>query len=77
MVELTEQFRQQSYWCVSKPQNIDLQTNQAHPNNGMFVSNCAHHVSHNNPAVWGDLQAISTQSFSHSLLESGEGSVYL
>ena len=37
--------------------------NQVHPNNGMFISNCPHHVSHNNPAVWGNLQAIPTQRF--------------
>ena len=29
---------------------------QVHPDAGLFLSNCPHHVSHNKPEVWGHLQ---------------------
>ena len=64
MVELVKQFRQVS---LSQHRKADLCVTkhmiQVHPNNGMFISNCPHHVSHNNPAVWGYLQAISPLIF--------------
>ena len=48
---------------IPKTLIFKLVTTQVHPNNGMFISNCPHHVSHNNPAVWGNLQAILTELF--------------
>ena len=54
---------------IPKTLIFKLDTTQVHPNNGMFISNCPHHVSHNNPAVWGNLQAILTQLVLHSVLQ--------
>ena len=36
---------------------------QVHPSGGLFLSNCPHHVSHNKPPVWGDLEVEVLDQF--------------
>merc|ERR1712047_239463 len=43
------QWRQQLY-------GISLELSQELPENGMFISNCPHHVSMLDPTIWGELE---------------------
>ena len=45
----------------------DHQYLQELPENGMFVSNCPHHVSMLDPIIWGEMEVASLDSDSATL----------
>jgi len=55
------QWRQQLY-------GISLELSQELPENGMFISNCPHHVSMLDPTIWGELEVPALDSDSTTTL---------
>ena len=76
--EFWAQWRQQLYGISLELSQVDLNTIrslhehghclQELPENGMFISNCPHHVSMLDPTIWGELEVPALDSDSTTTL---------